>query len=71
MTSINISKKIPKPILFLSKFFNDNNFILVSKGYNEDNFNYTGLYWHEDKNMDFPDSSYSDFQIWFKIFSKS
>jgi len=70
MESININKRIAKPILYLSKFFNDNYFILVCKGYNEDDDNYTGLYWDEDKDLYFLDKCYTDYQIWFKLFSK-
>jgi len=68
MKSINISKKIVKPFLFITKFLNDNYFIVVCKGYNEDYENFTGLYWNEDKDMDYSDEIYSDYQIWFKIF---
>lgn len=68
MVSVNISRRIAKPILYLSKFFNDNYFILVCKGYNEDDVNYTGLYWNEDRDLDFRDETYSDFQIWLSYF---
>ncbi len=67
MVSVNINRRIAKPILYLSKFFNDNYFILVCKGYNEDGVNYTGLYWNDDKELDFSDESYSDFQIWYSL----
>lgn len=67
MKKINISRRIVKTILFLSKFFNDNYFIVVCKGYGEDDENYTGLYWNEDKDLDFSEEIYSDFQIWYSI----
>jgi hypothetical protein len=66
--SININIKIVKPLLFLSKLFNDNYFIIVCKGYNEDYENYTGLYWSEDKDLDISDEQYSNFKIWYKLF---
>ena len=52
-------------MLWFSEFFNDNHFIVVCKGYDEDYDNYTGLYWDEDKYIDFKDDEqYSDFQLW-------
>ncbi len=53
------------PVLWLSHFFNDNNFVLVCMGYDDDWENYTGLYWEEDKNNDFTD--YENFQVWLKF----
>jgi hypothetical protein len=68
MKSINISKRIVKSLLFVSKYFNDNYFIIVCKGYDEDDDNFTGLYWSEDKDLDLSDGTYSDFQLWYSLF---
>lgn len=70
MVSIRIIKRLVKPVLYMSRVFNDNYFILVCKGYNEDYDNYTGLYWNEDKDLDTNDNSYEDFQIWLNLFPK-
>ncbi len=67
MASVNINRRIAKPILYFTKFFNDNYFILVCKGYNEDDDNYTGLYWNDDRDLDFRDETYKDFQIWYSF----
>lgn len=63
---MNFTFKIPafsvKLFLWLSHFFNDNNFVVVCKGYDEDWDYYTGLYWCEDKYL--KPSWYADYQIW-------
>lgn len=71
MISIKIMKKLVKPLLYLSQFFNDNFFLLVCKGYDEDYDVYTGLYWVDDKDLDIYDNSYSDFQLWVRVFQKT
>lgn len=68
MKSINLHKKIVKPLLFISKFFNDNYLVIVCKGYDGDDNDYTGLYWSEDKDLDTSDEQYSNFKIWYKLF---
>jgi len=55
-------KNVIKPLFWLTSFFNDNKVILVCKGYGEDWDYYTGLYWQEDKNINFKE--YDDFQLW-------
>ena len=61
---INIPRFFGKILLWISQFFNDNKFLLVCKGYNEDNDYFTGLYWRDDKDLDFFDKSYGNFQLW-------
>lgn len=60
--TLSIPKFLVKFVLWLSRFFSDNNFVLVCKGYDGDWKNYTGLYWDDDSDNDFGD--YEDFQIW-------
>ena len=60
-----IPKFLTKPVLWLSNFFNDNNFVLVCRGYDNDWKNYTGLYWKDDKDNNFVD--YENFQLWLKF----
>lgn len=62
---ISICRFLVVPVLWLSHFFNDNNFVLVCKGYDNDWKYYTGLYWEDDKNNDFTD--YKDFKVWLKF----
>lgn len=66
---MNFTLKIPafsvKLFLWLSHFFNDNNFVVVCKGYNDDWYYYTGLYWNEDKHLE--PGWYKDYQIWLSI----
>lgn len=59
---ISIFKNIAKPLIWLTKFFNDNKAVVVCKGYGDDWSYYTGLYWDEDKDNDF--SEYEDFKLW-------
>lgn len=59
---ISIKQFMVKPVLWLTKFFNDNKVVLVCKGYDEDWDFYTGLYWGEDKDCVF--SEYDDYRIW-------
>ncbi len=66
MTSIKIAKRLVKIFLFVSRFFSDNNFVVVCKGYGEDEENYTGLYWDDDKDIYLRDDTYYDFQLWFQ-----
>ena len=69
--SVKIHRKIAKAILWLSQFFSENVFLLVCKGYDEDDDDYTGLYWRDDKDTDFSDDSYWDFQLWYNVSWKS
>ena len=62
--TLKIPRYFAKPVLYLTNFFNDNKVILVCKGYDNDFDNHTGLYWDEDKDTDFSDDVYEDFQIW-------
>jgi hypothetical protein len=66
MTSIKITKSFVKIFLFISRFFNDNNFVVVCRGYDGDEENYTGLYWDDDKDIYLRDDTYYDFQLWFQ-----
>jgi hypothetical protein len=61
-TEISILKSIVKPLLWLTKFFNDKQAIVVCRGYGDDWDYYTGLYWDEDKDNDF--GEYNDFKLW-------
>ncbi len=62
---IKIHRISAKLFLWLSQFFNDNNFVLVCKGYGGDDDLYTGLCWVEDRELDLEkDDSYSDFRLW-------
>lgn len=60
--TLNIPAFSVKLFLWLSQFFNDNNFIVVCKGYDDDWDYYTGLYWNEDKNLE--TRWCKDYQIW-------
>lgn len=65
---ISINRHLAKVILYLTKNINDNKIVLVCKGYDEDDDNYTGLYWPDDKDLDFSsDETYFDFQIWYSF----
>jgi hypothetical protein len=66
MTNIKITKSFVKIFLFISRFFSDNNFVVVCKGYDADEENYTGLYWDDDKDIYLRDDTYYDFQLWFR-----
>lgn len=63
---MDFALKIPsfsvKLFLWFSRFFNDNNFVVVCKGYGDDWDYYTGLYWDEDRNLE--TGWYEDYQIW-------
>lgn len=67
MRSIKIKRKSAKLVFSLVKDFNDNKVVLVCKGYDEDDDYYTGLYWPDDKNLDFSDDNYFDFQLWYSF----
>ena len=66
---MDLTLKIPafsvKLFLWLSHYFNDNNFVVVCKGYGDDWDYYTGLYWNEDKDLE--TIWYEDYQIWLSI----
>jgi hypothetical protein len=53
-----------KPILWLSQFFNENNFVLVCKGYDDDFELFTGIYWKDDKENCL---DYGDYQVWINL----
>ena len=53
-----------KALLWFTQFFRDNRLLLVCKGYGDDCEFYTGLYWSEDKNIDFFERYYEDFRLW-------
>jgi hypothetical protein len=59
---VAIFRIIFRPLLWLTKFFNDEKAVVVCKGYGDDWNYYTGLCWEEDKNIDF--SEYSNFRLW-------
>ena len=61
---INVPRLIIKPLLWFTHFFSDNNLVLVCKGYGDDYEMYTGLYWQDDKSIDFSEKCYEDFQLW-------
>jgi hypothetical protein len=62
---IPILKIIIKPVLWLTKFFNDDAVVLVCRGYGDDWEYYTGLYWDEDNDANF--NEYKDFRLWLKF----
>lgn len=65
--SISLSRYVVRPVLWLSQFFNDNYFVVVCMGYDEDDL-YTGLYWNDDKTINFwTDTEYYDFQLWIQF----
>lgn len=61
--TIKINRKIAKVFVFLSKVFNYR-FCVACKGYSDDAENYTGLDWDNDKDMDYSDKIYTNFEIW-------
>ena len=62
---IIIPRECAKFFLSLANFFRDANMVLVCKGYGDDYELYTGLDWHEDKELDLVrDESYEDFRLW-------
>ena len=65
---IKIPRMLSKLILWLTRFFNDQNLVLVCKGYGDDYGLYTGLDWEEDSDLDLVrDKSYSDFRLWINL----
>ena len=62
---ISILNIFVKPLLWFSKYFNDNNLVLVCKGYGDDWENFTGLYWNEDKYISIGD--YNNYKLWINI----
>ena len=66
MTKFSINKTLIKPLVWISKFFDDSKLLIVCKGYDEDDVLFTGLYWQDDKDIDLSDNSYFDFQLWIK-----
>lgn len=62
---ISILKIFIMPVLWLTKFFNDGNAVLVCKGYGDDWKYYTGLDWDEDKDINFSD--YQDYRLWLRF----
>jgi len=62
---ISIYKVFAKPLLWITKFFNDNRAVVVCNGYGEDWDFYTGLYWDDDKNANLGD--YQNYKLWLNI----
>jgi hypothetical protein len=62
---IPVSKRVIKPLLWLTKFFKDENAVLVCKGYGDDWNYYTGLYWDEDKDAEF--NEYEYYRLWVEL----
>ena len=59
---VSVFNGIVKPLLWLTKFFNDEKAVVVCKGYGDDWDYYTGLYWEEDKSINLRD--YNNFRLW-------
>lgn len=59
-----IPRLFVKSLLWLTQFFEDKNLLVVCKGYGDDYELYTGLYWTEDKDINFFERCYEDFRLW-------
>ena len=65
---VKIARVFAQAILWFASFFNDNNLVLVCKGYDGDYDLYTGLYWDDDKYIDFKrEVDYEDFRLWINL----
>ena len=64
---IEVPRLLSNATLWVTKFFHENNLVLVYKGYGGDYELYTELCWQEDHELNLiDDPAYEDFRLWIR-----